>query len=139
MGCEGRNNFYVNKIFMANNKFNNRLEHQQRHSGWNPIHSLGFSMQLFNFKRVNKMAQIKLLWVLADMLGISSVILGIIDNFDSVRSVILFILALSYLGFRIYFFVIKSKQAVRKSDLELWHQEQDKIERQEKRNKNKPT
>lgn len=122
---------------MANNKFDNGMEHQQRKNSRMVVHSLGFSMQLFNFKRVNKMAQIKLLWVLADLLGISSVILGIVDNFDSIRSVILFIIALSYLLFRIYFYVIKSKQAVRKNDLELWHQEQDKIERQEKRNKNK--
>lgn len=139
MGCEDRNIFFVNQIFMANNKFTDRVEYKQRHSGWNPIHSLGFSMQLFNPKRVNKMAQIKLVWLLADMLGISSLILGIIDNFDSIRSVILFILALSYIMFRIYFYVVKSKQAVRKNDLEIWHQEQDKIERQEKRNKTKPT
>jgi hypothetical protein len=135
MGAEACNIFFNNTVNMANHKFDNRVGHKQHKNSWMAFYFPGFNMQLYDFKRVNKMAQIKLLWILADMLGISSVILGIVDNFDSIRSVILFIVALSYLLCRLYFTVIKNSQAVREKELELWHLEQNKNEREEKINK----
>lgn len=114
---------------MANNKFNHKLQYQQRESSGLPIYYPGFDMQLPFFKRVIKMAQIKWTLILCDMLGIPATLLGIVANLDNVRSVILFILALTYVMFRLYYYAVQKKQAVREKELELWHKEQDKIER----------
>lgn len=75
------------------------------------------------------MAQIKWAVWLADLLGISTTLLGFISNIDNVKSAILFILALTYMMFRIYFYVIQRQQSIREKEIDLWHQEQDKIER----------
>lgn len=136
MGCENHNNFFVNQIYMANNKFSYRMEHKQRlHSG-DSVHSLGFGMQLFNIKRVNKMAQSKMIWLICDFLGIPLSILGIIANMDNVKSAIIAVLGITYLMIRMYFYMIKAKQDVKEKDLDLWHKEMDKNDREEER-KNK--
>jgi hypothetical protein len=118
---------------MANNQFGNEFEYQQHKSSGLPVYYPGFDLQLPFFKRVIKMAQIKWTLILCDMLGIPVAFLGIISNMDNIRSTILFIVGLIYIMTRLYFFVIQRGQAVRQKEIELWHQEQDKIERIEKK------
>lgn len=75
------------------------------------------------------MAQVKWALILCDMLGIPVTVLGIWANIDNIKSTVLFILALTYVMFRLYYYAIQKQQAVREKDLDLWHKEQDKIER----------
>lgn len=74
------------------------------------------------------MAQIKG-WLLGDMFGLPVWLLGIIQNIDNVRSAVLFIVGLTYVMCRLYYFVIQRKQSVREKELDLWHKEQDKQDR----------
>lgn len=75
------------------------------------------------------MASIKWAWILADILGIPIWIMGIVANFDNVKSTVLFIVGLIYLGVRVYFYFVQKSQAVREKEIELWHLEQNKLER----------
>lgn len=119
---------------MANNQFDNRVEHQQREGSGMVIHSSGVDMQLYDFKRLHKMAQIKLMWLLCDFLGIPVTILGIIANIDNIKSAILAVLGVAYLCVRGYYYIKQKDQALREKELELWHKQQDKEERQAKKN-----
>lgn len=79
------------------------------------------------------MAQIKAFWLFVDLLGWPSVMLGIVANIDNGKSIVLSIMAAMYLMLRMYFFYIQKQQTVREKELELWHKEQDKQERINKR------
>ncbi len=86
-------------------------------------------MRTLDYKRVHRMATAKWLIALFDFIGWPVAILGFIVNMDNVKSAIIAILAISFLAVRLYFYIIKNKQAVREKDLELWHKEQDKQDR----------
>lgn len=120
---------------MADRKFINWLEHKQPKSSRVAVHSTGIDMQLYDFKRVNKMGQVKILWLICDIFGIPITLLGIVANLDNIKSAILAILGITYLMIRSYFYVIKSNQSVRDKELDLWHKEQDKQERISKMSK----
>jgi predicted membrane channel-forming protein YqfA (hemolysin III family) len=110
------------------------LEHQQREGGGLAVHSSGIDMQLYDFKRLHKMAQIKLMWLVCDILGVPVTILGIIANMDNIKSLILFLLGIIYLCARGYYFIKQKEQEVKKTDIDIWHAEQDKQERMNKKN-----
>lgn len=114
---------------MASDKFGNEFGYQQRESSRLFVRSIDFSMQLHNYKRSLRMAQIKWAWIICDMLGIPVTVLGILANIDNVRSTILFMIALSYALPRCYFDIIARRQRTREKEIELWHKEQDKIDR----------
>ncbi len=78
------------------------------------------------------MAQVKLLWILGDLIGIPISVWGFILNIDNVKSAVIALLAIIYIMCRIYFYVIQKKQAVRKEELEIWQRQMDKYERQQK-------
>lgn len=134
MGCNAHYRFFFNQIIMANNKLSDGMEYKQRENSWLPLYSSGISMQLFDLKRSFKMAQVKMIWIICDILGIPITLLGIVSNIDNIKSAILAILAISYLMLRGYYYWLEKKQKVRKTELELWHLEQDK---QDRINKNK--
>jgi hypothetical protein len=69
------------------------------------------------------------MWLILDIFGVPLYLLGIAANIDNIKSAILAILGISYLTVRAYFYIIKSKQAVREKELDLWHKEQDKSDR----------
>ena len=119
---------------MADNKLDNGLEHQQREGSGMVIHSSGVDMQLYDFKRLHKMAQIKLMWLLCDFLGIPVTILGILANIDNIKSAILAVLGIAYLCVRGYYYIKQKDQAIREKEIELWHKLQDKEERISKKN-----
>ncbi len=122
---------------MANNQQFYRGEHKQRSGSGLDFHSAGISMQFFDFKRVNKMAQVKMIWLICDIFGIPITLLGIAANIDNVKSAIIAILAIAYLMVRGYFYYLKSDQAVREKELEIWHKQIDKEERLKKMTENK--
>lgn len=135
VGYQACHYFFNCTFFMATHKFNHELGYQQYKSSGLPVHTASLDMQLPILKRNLQMAQIKWAVWLADLLGISTTLLGFISNIDNVKSAILFILALTYMMFRIYFYVVQRKQAVREKDLDLWHKETDKQERIKKNEK----
>lgn len=71
---------------------------------------------------------------IADVFGGSTVVLGIIANWGTVQSLILFILGVVYFVLRIIFYIIRTTQAIRKTEMEL----QDQMERR-KRQRNTGT
>lgn len=75
---------------------------------------------------------VKIGWLIVDWLGIPLSLLGIYLNLDNVKSAIIAILAIIYLMLRTYFYFVQKKQAVQEKDIDIWHKEQDKIERQNK-------
>lgn len=114
---------------MANHKFDNGLGHQQPKDSGMAFHSTGINMQLYDFKRNHKMGQIKLMWLICDFLGIPVTILGIATNMDNIKSAILAVLGIAYLCVRGFYYIKQKDQAIREKEIELWHLEQDKIER----------
>jgi hypothetical protein len=90
-----------------------------------------YAKQLDPTKQHSKMA-VKIGWLIADFLGISVAFLGIIANLDNVKSLIIAILGAVYLGLRVFYYKKEKDQKIREKEYELWHKEQDKIEREEK-------
>lgn len=135
MGGDACYYFFNSSFRMADNKFDNWLEYQQRSGGGVAFHNTCVPLQLPVIKRVIQMAQIKWALILADLLGIPFYLLGIAENFGNIRSAILFIVGLTYIMFRMYFYVIQRRQAIRDKDIDLWHKEQDKEERINKNKK----
>jgi hypothetical protein len=129
VGNHARDHFFNCSVFMASHKFSSKFGYQQRESSGLPVYHPGYDMQLPFFKRVIKMAQIKWTLIICDILGIPATFLGIVSNIDNIRSIILFILALTYIMFRLYYYAIQKQQAVREKEIDLWHKEQDKQER----------
>ncbi len=90
---------------------------------------------LHQTKATIRMANAKMWWFIADLLGIPTALLGIWLNLDNVKSVIIALLAIGYLMLRLYYFWIQKQQAVREKEYDLWHKEMDKRERISKLNK----
>jgi hypothetical protein len=85
------------------------------------------------------MAHAKILWLVADIIGIPMTILGFILNIDNVKSAFIAMIVIIYLMIRLYYYVIQKKQAVRQKELELksqsidlWFKEQTKLKEQAK-------
>lgn len=84
-----------------------------------------------------KVAQAKLMWIIADIIGLPVAFLGIVTNLDNVKSAIIAVLAITYLLLRLYFYFIQKQQAVREKEYELWEKEMNKQARIEKMAKEK--
>lgn len=76
-----------------------------------------------------KVAQAKLMWIIADIIGLPVAFLGIITNLDNVKSAIIAILAIAYLMLRLYFYFVQKQQAIREKEYELWEKEMNKQDR----------
>lgn len=57
------------------------------------------------------------IWI-CDTLGITSALLGWVNNLDNVKSTILFIMGLIYFLVRTYFFIVEKNIAIRKARFE---------------------
>lgn len=86
--------------------------------------------------RYPKMATAKLLWVIADWIGVPTLLLGILANLDNIKSLILFFLGAIYAGVRIYYTIIEKEQKKRHQEYDLWNKEMDKLERKQRMNTN---
>jgi hypothetical protein len=111
------------------------MEYKQHESSRVAVHNIGVDMQLNNFKRTIKMAQIKALWILVDFLTGSFTIMGIIANFDNIKAWILFATSLTFLLIRGIVYVVQKKQAIRDKELDIWEKEQDKLDRIKRNNR----
>lgn len=120
---------------MADHKHNNRMEHKQYPDSGMALYNNSNDMQLLNVKRVDKMAQIKLMWLLCDFFGIPITLMGIIANIDNIKSIVLAILSVCYLLIRGYYYIKKEQQKLKEKDLDLWNKEEDKKERMRKNGK----
>lgn len=118
---------------MANNKFSNGPEHKQHENSGMAFYSGSNNISLPVYKRVNQMATAKLAWVLFDLLGLPVWLMGILSNLDNIKSLILFMLGVVYGGLRVYYYLKQKDQALREKELDLWHKEQDKLDRIERK------
>lgn len=134
--CAG-NNIFFNSVCMANNQQFYRGEHQQRKNSGLSFYSSGINIQLPDFKRINRMAQTKMIFILCDLFGIPITLLGIVANIDNIKSAILAILAIIYMMGTGYYRFRRLDQAQRDRELDLWHKQMDKEERIKKMNENK--
>lgn len=114
---------------MASDQFGNEFRYKQRESSGLFVRNLGLSLQLSNYKRFIRMAQIKWALVFCDMLGIPATLLGIAANMNNIKSTILFIIAAIYLMLRAWFYAIRQQQEAKAREIENWHKQQDKIDR----------
>lgn len=90
---------------------------------------LSKSFTLTHVSRIRKMASVKLGWLLFELIGWPVWILGVWNNIDNGKSIVLFILAAMFLMVRLYYYHRQKDQAVREKELDLWHKEQDKQDR----------
>lgn len=74
---------------------------------------------------VIKMGETKIAAIFLNLIGIPVSIVAFITNIDNVKSAVLFIVALIFFMFKIYFYVIWAKQKTRKNELELRRMEKD--------------
>lgn len=93
------------------------------------ISYLSESFTLTNVSTARKMASVKLGWLLFEIIGWPVWFLGVINNIDNGKSIVLFILAAMFLLVRLYYYHVQKSQAVREKELDLWHKEQDKRDR----------
>lgn len=137
MGGIACNYFLFNSTFMANNKQFYRGEHKQHGNSGMAFHNSSHSIQLPDFKRINRMAQAKMILILCDFLGIPFTLLGIVANIDNIKSAILAILAIAYLMGTGYYRFRRLAQDEKSRELDLWSKEMDKLERLAKMNEKK--
>ena len=78
------------------------------------------------------MAQVKMIWLICDIFGIPFTVLGILANIDNIKSAILAVLAIAYLMGTGYYRFRRLDQEERAREIDLWHKEQDKLEKQKK-------
>lgn len=71
------------------------------------------------------MGETKIAAIFLNLIGIPVSIVAFITNIDNVKSAVLFIVALIFFMFKIYFYVIWAKQKTRKNELELRRMEKD--------------
>lgn len=114
---------------MGDNKYVYGANGERSENGRHIVHNGAHSLHVLNGKRRKKMfdaTAIKL--AIFDIFGGSFTVLGILNNLDNLKSLVLFILGAIYLGVRIYFTIIRTSQAVRKTELEI----QDQIDRRKR-------
>lgn len=110
--------FRLNSLYMGNNKFNNRMERKQHQSSSRIIH-LAYPNDRNNpYKRIIKMAETKFVALILNLIGVPLCFIAFWDNIDNVKSAVIFIVALTFLMIRIYFYVIWAKQKTEKQKLE---------------------
>lgn len=136
-----RYNLLNHAVSMANNKYIHRAEYQQYESDRMAFRDLSGKLLIPVLDRVKAISKKKAMRMIIDIIGIPTMLLGIVDNIDNGRGIILSILAAAYASLRLYWLhsdktqsYRKNEQAIRDKELELWHKEQDKIDRM---NKNK--
>jgi magnesium-transporting ATPase (P-type) len=122
---------------MLNNEFKNGMEYKKNESNSNRIdvYDTSIAIQLSNFKRFTKMAQIRALWILVDFFVGSFTIAGIVTNYDNFKAWVLFAASLTFLIIRGVVYVIQKKQAIKDKELDIWEKEQDKLDRIRKQNR----
>jgi len=91
------------------------------------------ALSLHNSKILTKMATLKAGWMLAYLIGVPMWTYAFIENLNSWKSGALFIMMMIYWMGMIWFSFRKKRQLEREKELELWHKEQDKIERMNKK------
>lgn len=70
------------------------------------------------------MAQVKLMWIIADILGIPIYLMGILQNIDNGRAIILSILGAMYIILRMYHFNVEKNLRKREKEIDLWYKEE---------------
>lgn len=115
---------------MGNNRNNNWLEDKRRERNGHTVLGNANGLSVLTGNRSKKMLETAAIkWMIADLIGGTFVLLGIVNNFDNIKSLILFILGAIYMGVRIYYTIIKNEQARREKEMDL----QDRLDARKKK------
>lgn len=110
---------------MGRDKFHNRNKHiELNHYGY-PVLSVDRNYFMDLLKRVNRMAEIKILVWLSNLLGIPILGYTIWITWYSWKTDVLFVLSGVYLIAKIYFYIKKNNQSIRMTDLDIREKEKD--------------
>lgn len=127
----------INPRGMVNFRIHNRPERQRPIGGNNLIYLPMRNVHYVFNDRIIKMAQTKLLIWVCDYMGLGFVLLGItkglVEFIDNTRMVLAFIIGITYLGFRVYFFIMKGLRDKRAGEIDLEEKEmalRDRIKKQ---------
>lgn len=113
---------------MAHYNGNVRGINQSSGSNQRSFHYLSSGLHTAYDKGGNKkMAQFKIAWLIADLLGFSSAFLGWINNLDNVKSAVLFIIGSVYMMARTYFYIRRGNNQIRKEKWEQGEREKKKV------------
>lgn len=107
------------------------MEHQQHKSSRGTLHRIDYDYWVHTVQRVYKMAETKFAVLILNILGFP--LLGyalFIANLDPYQAAVLWILTMSFLGARLYFYIVFAKQKKKKNDLELRDKEMEIMERE---------
>lgn len=124
---------FDHQILMASSNFDNGLGNKRRKGSSSTIHNTISSLHIPDNKRNFKMGE-TIAWKFLNFVGLPAYVLGVMFNLDNVKSSVLFFLGLIYAMIKVYYIAIEKAQNKRSKDLELWHAEQDKIDRIHKQN-----
>src|SRR6187431_3283701 len=82
-----------------------------------------------HLQNTHRMAFTKLGWFILDCFGFSTAFLGFITNLDNIKSAILAILGIVYMGVRMFYYIKQKEQALREKEYDLWDREHAKQEK----------
>lgn len=108
----------LNSFDMGDNKFNNRMERKQHAGSGRIIHLPDNNNLRPAYKRLYEMAETKFAVLILNLIGVPLCFIAFWDNIDNVKSAVIFIVALTFLLIRIYFYVIWAKQKTEKQRME---------------------
>lgn len=119
------------------------MEYKRNNNSEGSFHPFPINLLHGVVNRTKKMAEIKFGLILAYIIGVPLWIFAYVPNFDSWKGNILFIImAIYWTGMIVFNFrrkiriEAKEKSEQRLRDIEAWHKEVDKMEREEKRKQN---
>lgn len=102
----------------ASNEFKS-MEREQRFVGNDFVPVINANLFGGIYKRIIKMAETKMMWAILNAIGFPIYLLGILQNLDNIKSVILILLGVIWGIIRIYFSVVWGKQKTRMRELEI--------------------
>lgn len=121
-------NFFRNTFFMGHHKLHQRHFSNKFNISSIPVHGINNPIVLGLYKRMAKMAEVKMLVMLSNIIGIPLSVYTMFINFHTWKSDVLFVLTGLYLVAKFYFYVRKSIQEEKSRSLKLRKEEHDILE-----------
>lgn len=108
---------------MGSSSMGYKRGHQQQQSNRLPLFALPGGLPLDIYKRVERMAEVKIMALIGNFLGYPLLGYTIWMNLQSWKADILFVLSGLFLAVKIYFYVRKQMQDIKSRDLSLMKKE----------------
>lgn len=104
---------------MGNIQLDNRNKREQFNSSSFLIPNFDRQYIIDSIKRALAMAETKLTAILLNLIGIPFCFVSLFNRIDNLKGAISFLVALIFIGIRLYYFVIWANQKTRRTELEL--------------------